>query len=88
MTSKKTDQEATPDAKQEPDFETQLNELETLVEKLESGELNLNESLDHFRRGVELARNCRNHLDQARLHVEELTDVEDPSSGRSLDSPD
>ena len=44
---------------QEPDFETALQELETLVEKMEQGELSLEESLSHFERGVKLSSTCQ-----------------------------
>ena len=77
------------DAKQDSDsgqdFEGQLSELETLVEKLESGDLDLDESLAHFKRGVELTRNCRNLLDNARGSVEALLDPDDEASAEDFD---
>ncbi len=69
----------------EPDFESRLKELEKLVEKLESGDLTLDESLAHYRRGVELARDCHGHLEKARLTIEELAEVDDESSARPFD---
>jgi len=57
----------------EPDFEHALAELEILVSRLESGELNLDQSLEHFKRGVELTRRCQSILDQAQKAVELLT---------------
>ena len=62
-----------------PEFEKSLEELEKLVDKLESGELSLDESLDHFRRGVELTRECRKVLEQAQQTVEQLLDNDDDS---------
>ena len=56
----------------EPDFEHALSELENLVSRLESGELNLDQSLEHFKRGVELTRRCQSILDQAQKAVEIL----------------
>ncbi len=70
------------------DFESQLKELEGLVEKLESGDLSLDDSLAHYRRGVELARGCQQHLEKARLTIEELAEVDDESSARALDDED
>lgn len=64
----------------EPDFETALKELESLVERLESGEMDLNDSLEHFKRGVEISRQCRAILDRARQSVEALGDPDDPES--------
>lgn len=54
-------------------FEQQINELEALVESLESGELELAESLDRFRRGIELSRRCQAVLAQAQKTVDELS---------------
>jgi len=57
---------------QEPDFETALQELETLVEKMEQGELSLEDSLSHFERGVKLSRICQQALKAAEQKVEIL----------------
>jgi exodeoxyribonuclease VII small subunit len=63
-----------------PDFEKSLEELEALVEQLESGELNLDQSLKQFKRGVELTRHCQSVLEQARQTVEQLLDPLDEGS--------
>jgi len=55
-----------------PDFERALAELETTVEKLEHGELSLEDALKHFERGVALARECQVALKQAEQKVEVL----------------
>jgi len=47
------------------DFEQALSELETVVERLEHGELPLEEALKQFERGIELARSCQVSLKQA-----------------------
>ena len=57
---------------QEPDFESALRELETLVEKMEQGDLSLEESLKHFERGVVLSRICQQALKTAEQKVEIL----------------
>lgn len=51
------------------DFEQALGELEAVVEKLEHGELPLEEALKQFERGVELARGCQVSLEQAEQKV-------------------
>lgn len=71
-----------------PDFEKALEELEALVEQLESGELNLDQSLKQFKRGVELTRHCQTVLDQAQQTVEQLLDVEDESSAAPFEAGD
>jgi exodeoxyribonuclease VII small subunit len=54
------------------DFEKALQELETLVERLEKGDLPLEESLKHFERGIELSRACQTALKEAEQKVEIL----------------
>ena len=73
---------------EEPDFEAALTELETLVGQLEKGELSLDESLQQFKRGVELTRRCQKILDEAQQVVEQLTRLEDESSTIPVESTD
>jgi exodeoxyribonuclease VII small subunit len=62
----------TPDPR--PEFERSLEELETLVERMERGELSLEESLAQFERGIELTRNCQRALADAEQRIEVLMD--------------
>jgi exodeoxyribonuclease VII small subunit len=55
-----------------PDFEQALAELEAVVERLEHGELPLEEALKQFERGIGLARACQDALKQAEQKVEIL----------------
>jgi exodeoxyribonuclease VII small subunit len=55
-----------------PDFEQALAELETLVERLERGDLPLDEALKLFERGVALTRHCQSSLQAAQQKVEIL----------------
>lgn len=56
------------------DFESALEELETLVTKLEKGDLPLEESLKEFERGVALTRSCQKELKEAEQKVNLLTE--------------
>jgi len=71
-----------------PNFEKALAELESLLEKLESGELPLDESLADFKRGVELTRRCQAVLDQAQQSVEKLLNPEDESTAEPFQPDD
>jgi exodeoxyribonuclease VII small subunit len=71
-----------------PDFEKALAELEALVEQLESGELNLDQSLQQFKRGVELTRHCQGVLEQAQQVVEQLIEPDDESSTAPFERED
>jgi exodeoxyribonuclease VII small subunit len=55
-----------------PDFETALEELEVLVERMEGGEASLEDSLKDFERGIELTRSCQAALTEAEQKVEIL----------------
>ncbi|MCB1760569.1 MAG: exodeoxyribonuclease VII small subunit [Gammaproteobacteria bacterium] len=61
--------ENTPPA---PPFEEALSELEALVERLEHGNLSLEESLATFERGVALTRTCQQSLKAAEQKVHML----------------
>ena len=56
----------------EPAFEPALAELEQLVEKMEQGDVSLQESLRLFERGVELARICQAALQEAETKIQML----------------
>lgn len=56
------------------DFEAALEELETLVDRMEAGDLSLEASLAAFERGVRLTRHCQAALRDAELKVKRLTD--------------
>lgn len=55
-----------------PDFESALHELESIVERMEKGELTLEESLLQFERGVLLTRTCQQSLQDAEQKVQIL----------------
>jgi exodeoxyribonuclease VII small subunit len=54
------------------DFEKALAELERLVERLERGDVPLDEALQTFERGVALTRHCQAALQAAQQKVEIL----------------
>jgi exodeoxyribonuclease VII small subunit len=63
-----------------PDFEGALKKLESIVENMEGGELNLEQALKQFEEGIALARDCQQALRQAEQRVQELTAQDTPSS--------
>jgi exodeoxyribonuclease VII small subunit len=56
-----------------PDFEAALAELEAIVQRLEQGELSLEESLRQFERGILLTRGCQKSLQQAEQRIRVLS---------------
>ncbi len=58
--------------KVDPDFESALAELESLVEKMEQGDLSLDQSLKDFERGIVLTRKCQQALKDAEQKIQIL----------------
>lgn len=56
----------------EPSFEQALEELETIVERMEDGSLSLDQSLASYKRGAELVKTCETALERAREQVRVL----------------
>jgi exodeoxyribonuclease VII small subunit len=69
-----------PEASPVAHFEQSLDELEKLVDRMEHGELSLEESLAAYERGVGLYRRCQSALEQAELRVRLLSDPEQPEN--------
>ncbi len=67
------------------DFEQSLDALEALVEKMEHGQMSLEDSLAAYERGVGLYRRCQQALEQAELRVRLLSDPERPESAEHFD---
>ena len=60
--------------KQGVDFEAALEELEGLVERMEEGDLSLEESLKTYERGIALSRACQKSLDAAEQRIQILSE--------------
>jgi exodeoxyribonuclease VII small subunit len=57
---------------EEPRFEQALEALEKIVERLEKGELTLEESLTLYEEGIRLSRLCHGKLEEAEGKIEML----------------
>jgi exodeoxyribonuclease VII small subunit len=73
--SKQSRQSGSPDSgvPEPADFETAIEQIEQIIERIESGEIGLEDSIAQYERGVGLIRRCRQVLDRAEQRVEELT---------------
>ena len=69
-------------------LEKSLEELEALVEQLESGDLSLEEALKHFERGVKLTRECQAALKEAEQKVEILLKKTADAEPAPFETPD
>ena len=72
-----------PDEIRQMSFEQALGELESVVQKLESGDAKLEESIDLYTRGTLLRRFCEEKLDDARARIEKISVSED---GKAADT--
>ena len=54
-------------------FEAGLQQLETIVKEMESGDLPLERALELFERGMKLSETCRKQLEEAETRIEILT---------------
>lgn len=60
------------------DFETALARLETLIEEMESGSLNLDQMIAHFEEGNHLVKLCGAKLTEVEKKIEKLVQPDDP----------
>ena len=75
--------------KKTPVFEQSLSDLQALVERLESGDLSLEESLATFEQGISLTRECQSALQNAEQRINVLLEqngtlTEQPHDGGLL----
>lgn len=60
----------------EGNFEKKIKKLEEIVEKLESGELDIEETLNLFQEGMKLGKECRKMLDDIEDKVSKVLSAE------------
>jgi exodeoxyribonuclease VII small subunit len=73
------------------DFEAAVAELESIVKKLEDGDLTLEQSLVLYERGVQLSRFCHARLEEAERRIEILSErgeLKDATTSLSGSDPD
>jgi exodeoxyribonuclease VII small subunit len=57
------------------DFEKHLTQLESVVERLEKGDLTLDESVRLFEEGMKLSQACKEELEQAEGRIQVLVET-------------
>ncbi|MBH3430232.1 MAG: exodeoxyribonuclease VII small subunit [Pseudomonas sp.] len=68
------------------DFEQSLADLQALVERLENGELSLEDSLTAFEQGISLTRDCQSALAQAEQKVQVLLERDGELAAEPFDA--
>jgi exodeoxyribonuclease VII small subunit len=74
-----------PNKKNQKSIESRLAELETILEELESGDLELDQALKKFEQGVKLSRECQKTLEDAEIKIKILMDNELKDTDQSLE---
>jgi exodeoxyribonuclease VII small subunit len=72
-----------PDARPDPEaltYEQAIAELEAISQRIENGEIGLEESLEEYRRGVALAKRCAQILDTAEQEIKKIKAGADASA--------
>ena len=67
------------------DFNKGLAELEVIINKMESGDLSLEDSLKYFEKGVKLHRKCHSALTDAEQRVNILSEEDNYKTEKPLD---
>lgn len=67
------------------DFENKLSRLEDIVQKMEKGDLTLEDSLKLFEEGVKLSRECQTQLTKAEAQVKKLISLDE--AGKPITEP-
>ena len=70
------------------DFEKALEDLEKIVEAMESGEVTLDQALKKYEEGVGLVRACQSKLTEAEKRIEVLTKTLDGSLKKEAFDPE
>ena len=64
-------------------FEEAIRELKGIVDRIEQGEIPLQDSLEQYEKGMALIRHCRTILQQAEKRIERISQVDLPAGGES-----
>ena len=71
-------------------FEESIKRLKTIVEKIEQGEIGLQDSLEQYEQGMLLIKHCRDILQKAEKRIEKISKEQsaEPSSTEAEPKPD
>lgn len=66
-------------------FEKSLERLEEIVERMESGELSLDDMIRHFEEGSKLVKQCSTRLTEVEKKIEKLVSLQEPENTEPFD---
>jgi len=85
---KTTTADSTTDPAEELTYEQAVEELETIIERIESGEIGLEDSIRQYERGAVLLKRCREILGRAEQRIERLDAESLADAGAGPDAGD
>lgn len=56
-----------------PTFEESIANIESIIERIEAGEMGLEDQIEQYARGAEMLKRCRDVLDRCEQRVDEIT---------------
>lgn len=71
--------------KKTPTFEQAVEQLEDLIEQIETGEIGLEDALKRYEDGTKLIGRCRKILDSAEKKIAELTVLDSDDLAQAVD---
>ncbi|MFH1282735.1 MAG: exodeoxyribonuclease VII small subunit [bacterium] len=71
--------------KEKQSFEKSLQKLEVIVQKLEKGDISLDDSIGLYQEGISLARFCSKKLDEAKAKIEIVVKEKDNFTKEAFD---
>ena len=74
-------------SRSKPGFDEGIEQLEAILDEIESGEAPLEQCLKRYEQGVKLAKHCQSILDQAQRRIAELAPTQ-PMEAASANGPD
>ncbi|MBH54626.1 MAG: exodeoxyribonuclease VII small subunit [Opitutaceae bacterium] len=72
-------------SKKKQSFEDALQNLEAIIENLESGEVPLADLVDQYEKGMSLLKTCHDRLNEAELKIEKLREKSDQPAFENFD---
>ena len=72
----------------EKKFEDSMRRLEEIVEKMESGDLPLDEALKYYEEGIQLSRLCYKKLSEAEKKIQKLVKKKGADGGDAFETED
>lgn len=67
-------------------FEQAINQLKGIVDKIEQGEIPLQDSLEQYEKGMALIKHCRDILQKAEKRIEKISKEETPEPPKEAES--